>query len=240
MALKLLLFDLDGTLLDTMADLTAATNAALASFGFGAMTEATCKQLVGNGARVLMRRALNQAAADGAQLNQATAEPTDSELVAAFNREYENRWHDKTEPYPGIMEMLISLKSAGFRLAIISNKPDPFTRKIAAHFFPEIGFEMVTGMQPDRPAKPDPTLALEICQLTGFSPAETALIGDSAVDMKTAVAAAIMPIGVTWGFRERDELLANGAKYLVDSAEALTALLTSGTELCCCPGSDFC
>ncbi len=248
MALKLLLFDLDGTLLDTLDDLTAATNAALASFGYHGITKSTCRSLVGNGARVLMRRAVNTAGSDSDLQNKTTGQarsnagstvenqqqtlpmPSDAELVAAFNREYENCWYEETKPYPGILELLAFLQETGYRLGIISNKPDLFTKKIAAHFFPAIDFDFVTGMKPDRPAKPDPALALEICQKTGISPQETALIGDSSVDMKTAVAAGMLPIGVLWGFREKAELVENGAKYVVASAEELAVLLLSMFE----------
>lgn len=250
MTLKLLLFDLDGTLLDTLDDLTAATNAALASFGYQGVTKSTCRSLVGNGARVLMHRAVRIVGSSDSELqNQTTGQagsssdaaagknqpktlpvPSDAELVAAFNREYEECWHEETKPYPGIMELLTSLQTSGYRLGIISNKPDLFTKKIAAHFFPTINFDFVTGMKPDRPGKPDPALALEICQKIGVSPQETALIVDSSVDMKTAVAAGMLPIGVLWGFREKAELEANGARHLVASAEELKELLSSKLE----------
>ncbi|NLC85120.1 MAG: HAD family hydrolase [Ruminococcaceae bacterium] len=192
-----------------------------------------------------MRRAVNTAGSDSNLQKQTTEQarssaasagenqpqklpmPSDAELVAAFNREYEECWHEETKPYPGILELLAFLQATGYRLGIISNKPDLFTKKIAAHFFPTINFDFVTGMKPDRPAKPDPALALEICQKTGISPQETALIGDSSVDMKTAVAAGMLPIGVLWGFRDKAELQENGAKYLVASAEELALLLLS-------------
>ena len=227
MALKLVLFDLDGTLLDTLDDLADATNAALAGFGLPALPASDYKQLVGNGVRILMQRAYTAAARNAASDATATVTgmPADAEMIAAFNREYDARWDCKTHPYDGIPELLVQLRAAGLSLCILSNKPDAFTCKIAERFFQSDAFDLVTGMRADRPGKPDPTLALELCRQAGVSPFDSVLVGDSSTDILTAKAAGMAPVGVLWGFRSADELSGAGARHLVRTPVELAELL---------------
>lgn len=243
MSLKLLIFDLDGTLLDTLQDLSDATNTALAEFGLPPLPAEEYKLMVGMGVRILMQRAVSRSTAIRDGELTLTARPSDDQwevhlfekrsnscldpdaLVDAFNRAYETRWAEKTQPYAGIPELLEELTRTGVILTILSNKPDAFTRKVAARYFPASLFQMVHGMRPEFPGKPDPALTLELCRLHSVTPAEAALIGDSGSDMQTAVAAGVLPVGVLWGFRSAEELTMNGATLLASTPAELLGLL---------------
>lgn len=225
MTIRTLIFDLDGTLLDTLADLADAVNQALAANGLRQLPADDYRMLVGAGARNLVTRAAASAA--GIRPEQVTPELTDR-LLAAFNRAYALNWADRTQPYPGVMDLLDALTAAGFALAILSNKPDEFTRQAIGHFFPADTFSAVFGKLDGWPIKPDPALALETCRLLGADPSDTALIGDSGSDMATAVNAGLLPIGVLWGFRDREELLAGGARHLASTTHDLYNILTGG------------
>lgn len=205
---KLIIFDLDGTLLDTLDDLADAVNEALTRSGFPAHPTESYKQMVGLGARHLMKQA-----AFGDHPGPLDPMALDR-LLAAFGQAYEQRWNVKTRPYPGICDLMDRLAPESVTLAILSNKPDAFTRKIARHYFPEDLFPIVHGLSPDYPAKPDPALTQAIMRQADATLDRTALIGDSGSDMRTAVAAGILPIGVLWGFRQADELIQNGARIL--------------------------
>lgn len=239
MGLKMLIFDLDGTLLDTLQDLAGASNSVLAEYGLPPLPADEYKNLVGMGVRILMQRISARSAA----ILAATVEPTVSladvrteaiqsavqpgslpdpdEMVAAFNRIYKDCWAVETKPYEGIPTLLENLAEAGLILTVLSNKPDEFTQKVMAHYFPDGPFQIIFGMRSDFPGKPDPTLAWEICRLTSALPEETALIGDSGSDMQTAVAAGVLPVGVLWGFRSEEELTADGARLLARTPEDL-------------------
>lgn len=225
--LKLIIFDLDGTLLDTLQDLAAATNEALAEFALPPLSADVYKQIVGMGARILMQRAVTRSKATlpSDDPRQPMANPDTGRMVDAFNRSYERRWADQTRPYPGIPEMLDRLTSSGAQLAILSNKPDAFTRKIAERYFPDGLFKTVLGMRPDLPGKPDPATTLALCRMAGVDPSEAALIGDSGSDMTAAVAAGAIPVGVLWGFRSEEELRSHGAKVLARSPAELESEL---------------
>lgn len=229
MSLKLIIFDLDGTLLDTLQDLADATNEALAGFGLPALPAEEYKLMAGMGVRILMQRTSARSAASLAEgiARPSVADLDPIEMVDAFNRAYGARWSNKTRPYEGIPEMLDQLTAAGLRLAILSNKPDEFTRKVAAHYYPEGLFERIYGMRPDYPGKPDPALTLELCRQSGVHPDEAALIGDSGSDMQTAVAAGALPVGVLWGFRSADELSTSGARLLARTPAELANQLLS-------------
>jgi phosphoglycolate phosphatase len=226
MSLKMIIFDLDGTLLDTLHDLADATNEALAQYDLPPLPDEEYKHLVGMGARVLLQRSLDRSQVLACQAGQPIhALPAVDCLVEEFNQAYEVRWANKTQPYAGITELLKWLSETETVLAILSNKSDAFTRKMAERYFPDGLFRMVYGMRPDFPGKPDPSLTLELCRQAGVLPQETALIGDSGSDMKTAVAAGVIPIGVLWGFRSAEELTANGALYRTKTPAGLTLLL---------------
>jgi phosphoglycolate phosphatase len=222
MLIRAIIFDLDGTLLDTLADLAAAGNLALAEAGLTPLPQDAYRLLVGAGARNLMLRAA--AASTGLPPEQILPGQVEA-LLAAFSQTYNRIWADQTKPYPGIQALLDRLLAADCKLAVLSNKPDPFTQMIVARYFPAGCFAAVAGQLAGWPIKPDPALALEICRQLGVDPAATAMVGDSGSDMTTALRAGMLPIGVLWGFRSARELLDGGAQQLATQPDDLADLL---------------
>lgn len=217
---KVVLFDLDGTLIDSLVDLGQAVNRAMVDLGFPEHPIQRCREYIGEGAKRLVERAL------------PTEHQSNGELVeralALYQEHYEAGWHDQTSVYPGMVELLQSLKAAGVKMGVISNKPHPFTLKCVSHFFPDAGFELVLGQRNEVPRKPDPAAALEAAAFFGVGIESCSYVGDSGVDMAFAKAAGMRAIGVAWGFRDREELWANGAEIVVEDAAALEAALTGG------------
>lgn len=216
MRTDLVIFDLDGTLLDTIGDLAVACNAMLARRGLPEHTYADYRHFVGNGILRLVERALPE-------------ELRTPEYVAAARADFVAYYTDHidlhTKPYAGIPELLDTLTRQGIRLAVASNKFQRGTEKLIRRFFPEVPFEVVLGQRPDVPLKPDPAVIEEILGLTGVPRDRVLYVGDSGVDMQTAAAAGVRSAGVTWGFRSRDELQQAGAGALVDRSEELLRLL---------------
>lgn len=216
MRFKAILFDLDGTLLDTLADLANSMNTVLANNGFPVFPVRRYRYFVGEGMENLVRKTL-------------PAEHRDTEHVdrclAGMRDEYDRHWGDTTRPYDGIPEMLANLKKAGMTLAVLSNKPHMYTLQMIAHYFGDDIFTAVAGLRPDVPRKPDPRAALQIAHDFGVPPHDIAYVGDTAIDMETAVRAGMYPIGVLWGFRDADELLAHGAKTLLHSPHDLMRVI---------------
>lgn len=212
---KAVLFDLDGTLLDTLEDIADATNAVLAAAGHPGHPTAAFKRFVGDGMRVLMRRALPSGAPD-AEIDRC---------VDAMRGEYGRRWKDKTRPYPGIPELLDALEERGLPAAILSNKPDVATRMTVAGLLGRWRFAAVRGARPEGPFKPDPAGALEIARELGLEPREILYAGDSDIDVRTAAAAGMPCAAVLWGFRGADELRAAGAETMIEKPEDLLGLL---------------
>jgi len=206
MSFDAVLFDLDGTLLDTLEDLADAVNQSLGLHDFPPRTLGEYRFFVGNGARNLVQRALPETARD---------EATVTRCLEAFRRAYAACWDRKTHPYPGVPELLDALALRGLPMAVLSNKPDDFTRLCVAKLLPRNPFALVAGARPDVPQKPDPTAALCIAERLGIAPARFAYVGDSNTDMQTATSAGMFPVGVTWGFRPPEELLAAGARILI-------------------------
>ncbi|MEI8372958.1 MAG: HAD-IA family hydrolase [Planctomycetota bacterium] len=222
MPYKAVLFDLDGTLLDTLEDLADSTNAALAELGIPGHPLEAYKHLVGDGLENLLRRALRQ-------------EPPDEALLARgielTRREYAGRWANTSKPYPGIPDLLDRLSHQGIPMAVFSNKPDEFTRPCVTRLLSGWHFEAVQGATPELPRKPDPRGALAIASQMGIAPCEILYLGDTNTDMQTAVAAGMFPVGALWGFRTADELLAAGAAALVKTpAEVLDWILGAERE----------
>jgi phosphoglycolate phosphatase len=201
------IFDLDGTLVDTLEDIGEAMNRVLAAEGVPPHTYGEYRYLVGRGIGDLVSEAL-------------PAERRDETTVA---RCYEHMIADygehaliKTRAYDGVEELVRRLGDGHVPMAVFSNKADALTRHIVAHLLEAGAFAVVTGARPDRPLKPDPSVALDIAARFTLPPARIAYLGDSRVDMLTATAAGMLAIGATWGFREREELLESGALALID------------------------
>lgn len=212
----LVIFDLDGTLLDTIGDLAVACNSVLAVRGLPQHSyEAYCS-FVGNGIMRLVERALPE----------PLRTPENVALVRAdFVRFYTEHIDTYTKPYAGISELLAELVRQGVRLAVASNKFQAGTEKLVRLFFPEIPFAAVLGQRPGVPLKPDPAVVEEILAATGAARERTLYVGDSGIDMQTAAAAGVRSVGVSWGFRAREELVEAGAGRIVDRAgEILEAL----------------
>ncbi|HOZ46278.1 MAG TPA: HAD family hydrolase [Candidatus Hydrogenedentes bacterium] len=210
------LFDLDGTLLDTLEDLAESVNVMLRSRGFVPHPVDAYRYFVGEGAILLITRALPEEHRD---------EQTISAALQDFQDAYRDRWYTKTTPYEGIPEMLDELDARGVKKAVLSNKPHRFTVQCVDSLLPEWTFDVVFGQREGVPRKPDPTVALEVAARLGLAPDRVLYVGDSSIDMKTARAAGMVAVGVSWGFRPRAELLENGAQFIIDRPEELIDLL---------------
>ena len=204
---KAIIFDLDGTLLDTIDDLTDSMNQVLSRFGFLGHDRETYKLFVGDGIEVLARRALPP---------ENRNEEMVAQCVTAMREEYALRWDKKTRPYPGIPELLDALFQRGCAVSVLSNKPDDSTQMAVAKLLPRWSFQIVWGARSSVPKKPDPTAALEIAGLLHLTPDQFLYLGDTDTDMKTAFAAGMFPVGALWGFRTAQELIADGARALVE------------------------
>lgn len=215
MTYKAVLFDLDGTLLDTLQDIAVSTNNALAHLGFPQHEVEAYKYFIGDGREALALRALPKKHRDAATLGR---------LVARMGEEYAAHWADNTCPYAGVPELLDALTQRDVAMSILSNKPNDFTELMASRLLGRWHFRTVAGALPDVPRKPSPAAALDIVRQLQVSPGEFVYVGDSDVDMKTAVATGMYPMGATWGFRSAEELLAGGAKTLIDRPADLLKL----------------
>ena len=212
---KLVIFDLDGTLLNTIADLANSTNYALKVFGYPIHEPDKYNFMVGNGINKLFERALP----DG--------EKTEENVLRVrqeFVPYYDQHNADKSRPYPGVTELLETLQTAGMQLAVASNKYQAATEKLIAHYFPNIKFTAVFGQREGIPVKPDPIIVKEILQIAKVQEEETLYAGDSGVDMQTAINAGVTSCGVTWGFRPRTELESFHPDHIVDNAEEIKLL----------------
>jgi phosphoglycolate phosphatase len=211
-----LIFDLDGTLLDTLLDLAESVNDVLRHSGFPEHRVDDYRMYVGEGARVLVTRALPPG---------TRTETVIESTLRQFGAQYDRRWDRHTKPYPGIDGLLGALNDAGIPFGVLSNKPDRFVRLCVERFFPERKFRSVRGQIDGVPRKPDPAGALLVAGELAVPPGRVLYAGDSSVDMTTALAAGMFPVGVTWGFRTRDELLQSGARLLVDTPAQILPLI---------------
>ena len=218
MLVAAVLFDLDGTLLDTLDDLADAMNATLAELGRPGWPREAYKRFVGDGIYTLARRVLPADAQDEATL---------AACVAGMRVQYAARHGAKTRPYDGIVELLGTLSAAGVRLAVFSNKPDADVQQVVPAQLPGVAFEVLLGQRDGVPVKPDPAGALEVAQRLGLAPADSAYVGDTDTDMRCAVAAGMYPIGAAWGFRDAAELWACGARAVADSPRHVVELLAA-------------
>jgi phosphoglycolate phosphatase len=213
------IFDLDGTLLDTLDDLADSANEALTTSGFPPHPPEAYRTFVGDGIVMLVKRIVPPESCD---------EDTVGRVLGLYRAAYGRRWNLRTKPYDGIPEALGALSLREIKLAVLSNKPHAFTELCIAHHLPGKSFAMVLGQRDHVPRKPDPAAALEIASALDVEPAEVLFIGDSAIDMDTAVAAGMRPVGVTWGFRPVEELRRHGAATIIDHPAAIPGLFASG------------
>ena len=207
MKCKGLIFDMDGTLLDTIGDIASCMDVVLASLGLAGHDTDTYKRFVGDGIETLVLRALPENMRNNDMVQKC---------VEALQGEYKAHCLDKTRPYKGIEQLLDVLAEKGMKLAILSNKPDGFTKMIKNALLGRWKFEAVMGQGPNVPKKPDPSGALMIAERMGYTPNEICFIGDTGIDMQTAISAGMIPIGVSWGFRGPDELIAAGARRIIE------------------------
>lgn len=210
------IFDLDGTLLNTLNDIANCANSVLADWRCPLHSVETYADLVGDGLINLARKAL--------PATRRSSEEIDS-FVEAYQRLYAARWNETTTWYPGIPELLNGLSSSGIPLAILSNKNDDFTKLCVSWYFPTVPFRVVRGARANVPLKPDPHSALEIAQSLGARPSHSLFVGDSEIDIQTAANATMLGVGVSWGYRDRATLEKSGATTVISSPGELTTLI---------------
>ncbi len=212
---KLVIFDLDGTLLNTIADLGAATNHALSRCGYPIHPISAYPRFVGSGISKLLERVLPESC--------RSAENVDA-LRPHFFEYYNAHMTDATKPYPGITELLGHLTDNGINIAVASNKYQAGVSKLIAHFFPQFNWSATEGQKEGVPVKPDPSIVFEILAKCPTPKEQVLYVGDSGIDMETARRACVESAGVTWGFRPTSELAEKYADHIVDTAEELLHL----------------
>ena len=201
------IFDLDGTLLDTLDDLADSANEALAEQGLPVHPVDSYRTFVGDGMAVLIARILPEGQNDGTTLQR---------VLGFYRAAYERRWKNKTRAYHGIVELLDKLTERSVPMAVLSNKPQYFSELCIRHHLPDHTFHPLLGQRDHVPRKPDPAGALEIAHHLNLRPEEILFVGDTKTDMETATAAGMHAVGVTWGFRPLSELLESGARTVIN------------------------
>lgn len=219
---KAAIFDLDGTLVDSLPDIGHAANLALEDMGLRTFTTAEYKTFAGGGHWRLLTKAITLARG---------TPPTQAELERAVKvkkaQEDGPHGHDHTKPYEGVYDALRTLQDEGIQIAILSNKGEPTVKRIVNKTFPDIKFAHVAGQRDDTPMKPDPTAAFSIIDkyFSGISPSDVVFVGDTDIDMKTAINGSFTPIAVPWGCRTSEELYNAGATVVVQRAEDISNFL---------------
>ncbi|MBU3876973.1 HAD-IA family hydrolase [Faecalicatena sp. AGMB00832] len=210
---KACIFDLDGTLTDTLDSLTFSVNETMKEMGLLEITREQCRMFVGNGSKVLLEKALQASGKDAAGRLE--------EALLRYERIFRTGCTYHVVPYDGITELLAELKAAGIKTAVLSNKPDSNARSVVEEIFGTDMFAWVQGQKEDVPRKPDPAAAIEIAKRLDALPSETIYIGDSEVDIATGTAAKMKTIGVSWGFRTKEALKEAGAGLIIDSPKEI-------------------
>jgi len=211
-AYKAVIFDLDGTLLDTLEDLADAMNHTLEERGFPTHPVLAYRYFVGNGVAKIVERTLPPEKRNRALM---------ADCSKAFLKEYDRNWNRKTKPYDGVPELLDTLTLKQIPMAVFTNKPHEFAERCIREFLPKWKFKAVFGQREGHPMKPDPTVPLEIAEQLNIPPRQFLYLGDSDVDMKTAVNAQMLPVGALWGFRSEKELRDSGAFEVIIRPTAL-------------------
>lgn len=215
MKFKGIIFDLDGTLVDSLHDISDAMNIVLKSLNYPTHTYDTYQYFIGSGLRNLVSKAL------------PATNNSDEQIEICFEcmvNEYREMCTVKTKPYEGILELLDNLTSQNIKLAVFSNKADELTKKIASEIFPDY-FDTAVGLSTETLKKPNPFEAVEISKNWNLKPEEILFVGDSDIDMQTAINANMFPVGVTWGYRTEEELKTSGAKLVINNASELIEIL---------------
>jgi len=208
------IFDLDGTLVDTLRDIADSINLALKKLSLPVHTVDSFRYKIGDGTRRLIERSLPDDRTDLL------------DTISDMQQSYYTEHHcDHSMPYDGVLSMLTTLKEHGLKLAVLSNKPDPATCAMVTQLFDDGLFDLIMGNRPGMPLKPDPNAALAITEQLGVDPDNTALLGDSPMDMQAANRAGMFAVGAAWGFRDRNELLQNGCQSLIEHPSELPAVL---------------
>lgn len=207
------LFDMDGTLVDSLSDIGNAMNVVLASYGFPQHTIEDYKTRVGEGARSLVEKSLP---ADALHLT--------TEALTRYKARYATHLVVESKPYEGIVALLTELSARGDKLGVVTNKPHDAAVEVMAKLFPELHFDIVLGQKDGTPHKPDPRGALLAAEALGTKPTDTFFVGDTDTDMKTATNAGMIAVGVLWGFRDEAELKAHGAHHIAAHPRDLLAL----------------
>ncbi len=216
--IKAVIFDLDGTLLDTLTSIHFYLNKTLRENGYAEISREDCRRFIGNGARVLVQRALRSVGEED--------EAVLARVLSQYNAAYDADPYYLTEPYEGIMPLLTTLSARGVRLGVLSNKPDPTVCSLSRHFFGDLFSESRGGCE-GVPLKPDPVALSGMLMRLGVLPSELLYVGDSGVDIETGRAVgAALTVGVSWGFRDTDELIGCGADTVVNPPEQILTLLS--------------
>lgn len=216
MTFRAVIFDLDGTLINSLEDLADSVNEALAKYGFKTHSINEYKKFIGNGAKQLIRNAAPEAASESIL----------EDILADYKIIYNNNYVNKTRPYHNIIGMLEALKKQNIKMAVCSNKPHQPTNEIVEKLLGKEFFEVVFGEREGIPRKPDPAALMEAAELMGVQPEETLYLGDSGGDMVSARNAGMFPAGALWGFRGREELEECGSQVLFSDPLELVEYIT--------------
>lgn len=215
------IFDLDGTLLDTLEDIFDVVNSVLNSNGMPERSIDEIRLAVGRGVEELVRKLIPSRSETGESV---------MKISDQIRKTYLEQGSVKTRPYPGINEVLKSLQAKQVPMAVLTNKPQESAEKVVGIYFSDISFISINGVKPGCPMKPSPEVVIPVIEKLGVLPGNTLMVGDSDIDMDTAVNAGMIAVGVSWGFREGSLLLDHGAEYIINSPQEILTLLGSGHE----------